>query len=90
MSFSLISLLVHDQRSAVRDKMQRMLVNHSNRFELLQESFSMSSEQHTLVREEMEAHILRMLDDYKADIVITGERKSEIYLIQRSRTVMFM
>jgi len=65
--------VVHDQYSAVRDKMQRMLVNHANRFELLQLAFAMTVEQHTRLREEMEGSILRLLNDYKADISITGK-----------------
>ena len=32
----------------------------------------MPSDQHTMLREEMEAWILNKLDDYRADIVITG------------------
>ena len=66
-------LLVHDQHSAISDKMHRMLVNHANRFEILQKAFDMAKEQHALIKEEVESRILKLAENYNAEISITGE-----------------
>lgn len=56
--------------------MHRMLVNHSNRFEVLQQAFGIPKEQHNLIREEVESRILKMAENYNAEISITGELPS--------------
>ena len=52
--------------------MHRMQVNHVNRFEILQQAFSMPKEKHQVVMEEVEGRILKMAENYNADITITG------------------
>ena len=63
---------VHDQRLAISEKMHRMLVNHSNRFEVLREGFSVSKEEHSIIQEEVESRILRTAENFNAEISITG------------------
>ena len=63
---------VHDQHSAISDKMHRMLVNHANRFEILQQAFNMSKEEHHIIKEAVETRILKMAENYNAEIEITG------------------
>ena len=42
----------------------------------------MSSEQHIMLRKEIEARILKMLEDYRADIVITGRINTVVADVQ--------
>ena len=63
---------MHDQHSAISNKMHRMQVNHANRFDILRQAFSMAKERHQVVMEEVEARILKMAENFNADIIITG------------------
>ena len=69
---------VHDQHSAISEKMHRMSVNHHNRFEMLQQAFNVSEEQQKIVKEEVETRILKLAENFNAEISITG--KSNITL----------
>ena len=66
---------VHDAYSAVSDKMQRMVVNHANRFELLREAFNVPLKKHEDIQEEIKGNILDMVENFSGDITIKGMKK---------------
>ena len=63
---------VNDAHSAVSDKMQRMVVNHANRFELLREAFNVPLKTHEEVQEEIKRNILDMVQNFSGDINVKG------------------
>ena len=63
---------VNDAHSAVSDKMQRMVVNHANRFELLREAFNIPLKTHEEIQEEIKKNILDMVQNFSGDITVKG------------------
>ena len=72
LSSSLSPLTVHDAYSAVNDKMQRMVVNHANRFELLREAFNVPLKKHEDIQDEIKGSILDMVENFSGDITVKG------------------
>ena len=66
---------VNDAHSAVNDKMQRMVVNHANRFDLLREAFNVPLKTHEEVQEEIKKNILDMVQNFSGDINVRGSRQ---------------
>ena len=63
---------VHDAYSAVSDKMQRMVVNHANRFELIREAFNVPLKKHEDIQDEIKGSILDMVENFSGDITVKG------------------
>ncbi len=64
--------LVHDQEAAINDKMQRMEVNHANRFTLIREAFNVPIMDHEVVSRETKDKILRMAQNFNAEVTVKG------------------
>ena len=65
-------MAVHDASAAVSDKMQRMVVNHANRFELLREAFSIPLKKHEEIQNKIKGNILNMIRNFSGDITVKG------------------
>ena len=63
---------VHDAYSAVNDKMQRMVINHANRFELLREAFNVPLKRNEDIQDEIKGSILDMVENFSGDITVKG------------------
>ena len=52
--------------------MQRMVVNHANRFDLLREAFGVPLKKHEDIQDEIKGKILDMAENFSADITVKG------------------
>ena len=72
LSLPLHTHAVHDAYSAVNDKMQRMVINHANRFELLREAFNVPLKRNEDIQDEIKGSILDMVENFSGDITVKG------------------
>ena len=52
--------------------MQRMVVNHANRFELIREAFNVPLKKHEDIQDEIKGSILDMVENFSGDITVKG------------------
>ena len=63
---------VHDQESAINDKMHRMEVNHANRFQLIREAFDVPPREHDGIATETKDKIVQMAQNFSAEVTVNG------------------
>ena len=52
--------------------MQRMVVNHANRFDLLREAFSIPLKKYEDIQTEIKGNILDMMENFHGGITVRG------------------
>ncbi len=67
-----LSSSVHDQESAINDKMHRMEVNHANRFQLIREAFDVPPREHDGIATETKDKIVQMAQNFSAEVTVNG------------------
>ena len=60
--------------------MQRMVVNHANRFDLLREAFNIPLKTHEEVQEEIKRNILDMVQNFSGDINVKGSHTVHVFI----------